>query len=337
MFCFRLTMQKYGIRSAIRLSKTEQKWSISVYIQKEIINGMKKNTEGRAIMSTFADMEGIKFDYADRNIRLLTVFDEIAKVDTTTLDGYLILACDGGKMNVDVNGTKKYLEAGEALILPPHTKLGNYMVSPGIRCDLAVIATERVKQMLKNHIEDWERCIYINQTNHIVTDEADRKQFAHYAGLLSFKMQQQNRRYNKEVMESVLQSILFDYLEIMMNGIPQTAPSSPDGQRKILFKHFLELLATRQVKHQLVDTYAQELCVSPNYLTKVCREVTGKTALQWIREYTEQDIRFYLIHSEMTIKQICDHLGFPNLSFFGKYCRRAFGCSPTEFRKRPTE
>ncbi len=25
-------------------------------------------------------------------------------------------------------------------------------------------------------------------------------------------------------------------------------------------------------------------------------------------------------------------LGFPNLSFFGKYCRRAFGLSPVEFR-----
>ena len=27
-------------------------------------------------------------------------------------------------------------------------------------------------------------------------------------------------------------------------------------------------------------------------------------------------------------------MGFPNLSFFGKYCRRAFGLSPTEFRKQ---
>lgn len=25
-------------------------------------------------------------------------------------------------------------------------------------------------------------------------------------------------------------------------------------------------------------------------------------------------------------------LGFPNLSFFGKYCRRTFGLSPVEFR-----
>ena len=39
----------------------------------------------------------------------------------------------------------------------------------------------------------------------------------------------------------------------------------------------------------------------------------------------------------MTVKEICDHLGFPNLSFFGKYCRRAFGLSPTEFRKQLTK
>jgi len=83
-----------------------------------------------------------------------------------------------------------------------------------------------------------------------------------------------------------------------------------------------------------VDTYAQELCISPNYLTKVCKEVTGKTALTWIREYTEADIRYYLQNSDMSIKEICDDLGFPNLSFFGKYCRRAFGMSPSDFRRQ---
>ena len=63
-------------------------------------------------------------------------------------------------------------------------------------------------------------------------------------------------------------------------------------------------ISTRHVKHQLVDTYAQELCVSPNDLTKVCREVTGKTALQWVREYTETGIRYYLLNTDMCLIRI---------------------------------
>jgi AraC family transcriptional activator of pobA len=287
-------------------------------------------------MPTFADMKEIKFEYRDQSVMFVTVFDDIAQMDTSAVEGYMILACDGGRMQVDVSGMTQQLSEGEALILPPRTRLSGWMVSPDVRCDLAVIATDAVKQMLQNHIQEWNRCIYVNKTNHIVTDEAARQQFGHYAGILSFKMGQTDLRYNREVVQSIMRSILFDYLELMMAAVPQSndAGEPAVGQRQVLFNRFLELLSTRHVKHQLVDTYAQELCVSPNYLTKVCRELTGKTALQWVREYTEADVRYYLLNSDMSVKEICDHLGFPNLSFFGKYCRRAFGLSPTEFRKQ---
>lgn len=129
-------------------------------------------------------------------------------------------------------------------------------------------------------------------------DEKEREQFEGYFHTLSFKLRQQQRRYHKEVIESLLRSILFDYLEMMMAALPQMEEATTtDGQHKVLFRRFLELLTTRHVKHQLVDTYAQELYVSPNYLTKVCREVTGKTALRWVREYREADIRYYLMIS----------------------------------------
>ena len=67
--------------------------------------------------------------------------------------------------------------------------------------------------------------------------------------------------------------------------------------------------------------------------TKVTREVSGKTALEWIREYTEADVRYYLLNTDLSVKEIAEELGFPNLSFFGKFCRRAFGYSPNDFRK----
>lgn len=294
-----------------------------------------QNIRTRNIMLNFADMEQIRFDYEDENIKLVTTFEDMAHLDTASLDGYMILSCNNGRLEVDINGAKKQLEAFEAFILPPRTRLSNHMGSPGVRCDLAFIATDVVKRLLGGHIEEWDQCLYVYKTNHIETDENGRLQFAGYVEILLFKMRQHNRRYNKEVIESLLRSILFDYLEMMMSAVPQIeTDKTTEGQHKVLFKRFLELLTMRHVKHQLVDTYAQELCVSPNYLTRICKEVTGKTALQWIREHTEADIRYYLLNSDMSIKEICDDLGFPNLSFFGKYCRRAFGLSPGEFRRQ---
>lgn len=281
-----------------------------------------------------AQMAKATFNYADDEIQLLTAFEEIARLDTSTIDSYMILACDGGRIEVEVNGSKHHLGTYEALILPPRTRLSNYMASPGVRLDLAMIKTDTVKRLLSSHIEEWERCIYINKNNHIVTTDESRQQFFNYVELLSSKLQQSERKYNREIVQGIIRCILFEYLEVMMQAVPTAEDITVEGQHKVLFKRFLELLTSRHVKHQLVDTYAQELCVSPNYLTKVCKEVTGKTAMMWIREYTESDIRYYLVNSDLSIKEICDDLGFPNLSFFGKYCRRAFGMSPSDFRKK---
>ncbi|MGN0221392.1 MAG: helix-turn-helix domain-containing protein, partial [Prevotella sp.] len=60
----------------------------------------------------------------------------------------------------------------------------------------------------------------------------------------------------------------------------------------------------------------------------------------WINEYMMKDIRHLLKDTDKSVKEIAETLDFPNISFFGKYCRRCFGCSPRELRRRlrlPTE
>ena len=207
------------------------------------------------------------------------------------------------------------------------------MVSPQIRCNLAVLNADTVRSLLGCHTDERNRAVYVNKSNHIRTDEESRRQSEGYTSLLAFKLAQTGRRYNREVVRSILRSILFDYLELMTVVVP-TGETSVEGQRKVLFQQFLELLSMRHIKHQPVDTHAQELCVSPGYLTKVCKDLSGKTAMKWIREYTEQDVRYCLTNSDRSVKEICKDLGFPDLSFFSKFCRRALGCSPTAYRKK---
>jgi len=105
----------------------------------------------------------------------------------------MILACDNGRLDVDVNGARQHLETFEALILPPRTRLSNHMGSPGVRCDLAVIANDVVKRLLGGRVEEWDRCIYVYKTNHVRADEKEREQFAGYVGTLSYKLGQQQR------------------------------------------------------------------------------------------------------------------------------------------------
>ena len=99
------------------------------------------------------------------------------------------------------------------------------------------------------------------------------------------------------------------------------------------FQRFLDLLHSINVKHHTVEWYANELCISPKYLSALCKKHSGKTANEWITEHVLEDIRFYLKQTDYSIKQICDILGFPNPSFFGKYVKDHFGQTPAHFRQ----
>ena len=76
-------------------------------------------------MASFAAMDHITFDYEDDSIKLATTFEQLAHLDATSLEGYMILACNKGRLSVDINGSSKQLETFDALIRPPHPRLTN--------------------------------------------------------------------------------------------------------------------------------------------------------------------------------------------------------------------
>ena len=45
------------------------------------------------------------------------------------------------------------------------------------------------------------------------------------------------------------------------------------------------------------------------------------------------DVRLLLHDPDKSVKEISNELGFPNLSFFGKYVKRMLGMSPKAYRK----
>ena len=96
----------------------------------------------------------------------------------------------------------------------------------------------------------------------------------------------------------------------------------------------MDLLPEYVSKDRSVSFYSEKLCVTPKYLSVVCKSLTGKSALGWIHDYTTEIIRYKLKHSSHSIKEISESLNFPNLSFFGKYVRSHLGMSPTDYRKQ---
>jgi len=105
------------------------------------------------------------------------------------------------------------------------------------------------------------------------------------------------------------------------------------SKHDMLVDHFLKLVQAHFKEERGVEFYANKLCLTPKYLSKVIKDNSGKSAAEWIDNYVVLEAKALLKSTNMTIQQVSDSLNFPSQSFFGKYFKRLEGVSPKEYKK----
>jgi len=100
-----------------------------------------------------------------------------------------------------------------------------------------------------------------------------------------------------------------------------------------LVEKFLTLVKENYKKHRIVEFYADKLCLTPKYLSKVVKQNSNKTAADWVEDHVILEAKALLKSTDKTIGQISEELNFPTQSFFGKYFKRRTGLPPKDYRK----
>ena len=105
------------------------------------------------------------------------------------------------------------------------------------------------------------------------------------------------------------------------------------GRKNVLFKQFIRLLLAR-VRHQhTVGWYASQLCVTPQYLNRVVKSTSQKTAYEHICTTLVGALIDQLENTEEPVSQIAEAFHFPDLATMTKFFKRQTGKTPTEYRK----
>lgn len=100
-----------------------------------------------------------------------------------------------------------------------------------------------------------------------------------------------------------------------------------------LMHQFLQLVEGNYRTHRDLEFYAAKLNLTPKYLSKVIKSVSGHKAMHWIERYVILDAKSQLASTNDSVKQISYNLNFPSQSFFGKYFARITGMSPLDYRR----
>lgn len=131
-----------------------------------------------------------------------------------------------------------------------------------------------------------------------------------------------------QVLSALSLQWIADYLD---SRSQTTGASSQNDRAHQYFEKFLDLVRTNYSKQRDIKWYADQLCLTPKYLSTIIYRVSGRHAGDWIREYVLLEAKTLLRSRQYTVQQVCDQLGFSNPSFFGKYFKAAVGVSPGQY------
>ncbi len=100
-----------------------------------------------------------------------------------------------------------------------------------------------------------------------------------------------------------------------------------------LFFDFLRLVPIHFTEHHDVAFYASQLCITPRYLSRIVREVSGRTVVDYINQMLLMEASYLLQQTSLPIVQIAERLHFSEAASFTRFFTRMNGMNPREFRK----
>lgn len=274
--------------------------------------------------------------YMDNDMLIIDGLRDLYMEESLQLDMIVALVCTQGRLQLDINGQTFHADVNDLVVCPPNVFVSNYMVSPDFDSKIICLSYSALQRLLHVNKEVWDMMLFLARHPVYHLDEDHQVLLQEYYSLVQSKLSLPQTNYRNEVMQALFQAVFYEVCAIIApqmraeTGVENVRMRQGD----LLMKRFVKLLSDSQGRERSVTYFAEQLCVTPKYLSMSCKTSSGKTALQWIHEYTLEVILQQLKYSERTVKEISDDLGFSNISFFGKFVKGHIGVSPTEYRRQ---
>ncbi|MDE6397167.1 MAG: helix-turn-helix domain-containing protein, partial [Muribaculaceae bacterium] len=139
-----------------------------------------------------------------------------------------------------------------------------------------------------------------------------------------------DHRFYQELMGSLLQTMIYDLFDFHAKTNENILTTDRVGY--ITAQFFTLIEGGRPKTHREVSYYADQLNVTPKYLSDTIKRVTGTSVSSHINNAATAIALEYLKDSTMSVSQIADEMNFSSLSYFSRFCMKHIGMSPAKFR-----
>ena len=265
----------------------------------------------------------------------LVLTDRIADApipkEPTRMNFILMALCKHGKAQYSIDTREQTVKPGDLLFISERHIVDNYMASPDFECLCIMVSTEFYHGFIQN-VKNVSSLLLFSMNNPVVSlTPREIQVYSNYYQTIREKMSDREHHYRTDLVKALLLAMFYDMSNVIWRVEQQGAKSQTRAD--VIFANFIRLLEQHFRQERRVSWYAEQLCITPKYLSEIVKQVSKRTPNEWIDNYVILEIRVLLKNSTKSIKEIAEELQVPNQSFLGKYFKEHIGVSPSQYRK----
>lgn len=244
----------------------------------------------------------------------------------------LHILCHRGELWLTQNEVRHHIVACDYAIMPNLNLVSQVVESNDFSADIMYLSDDFIRTLLPHNDYGIFGHLSLLQNPVMPLNDDDYQRLRQDIGYIRQRLPLEQHFFYDEMMEHLVMVHVLNLYDIHARQIQKQ--SLPKRAMEILQKYIALLEAGNYVEHRELAFYADRLCITPHYLSEVCRMVTGEPATYWIDLYMQTEVARLLRDKTLSFVAIADRLGFSSASYFTRYVHKMFRMSPSDFRSR---
>ena len=188
-------------------------------------------------------------------------------------------------------------------------------------------------------IQPLDLYYYIQQKAVLPLSSTTASQLAGMFDILSEKVKHHRSAnfFNQEIFNSYIvtelaRTFCYELFNQYSKHIPLRRNSEKPGTREMIILRFLSLLDQKVDSERLLGFYAENLGITPQYLTTILKALTGYSANQWIHIVACDKAKHLMLGQRKNILLVAQELNYPDQPSFSKMFKTQTGFTPIQYQ-----
>ena len=192
----------------------------------------------------------------------------------------LVALCTRGECEFTVDTQRLKITQNDLVIISDRHIVDNFQASDDADGLLMIMSVGFFYEVMSN-VSDVSLLFCFARSHPVVTLKEDEvRLFTEYFFMLKGKMGEVDNRFRRDIVRTLILAMFYDLSNVIVRV--QQGESRRQSRADVIFTRFIHLVEQHFRHERRVGWYAEQLCITPKYLSETVKVVSGRTPNEWV-------------------------------------------------------